>query len=77
LISWYREERYGKDVFFFEIPPSAIKAVIFDYRAASQLQDDLREVVTTNTNLEHVAFRRAVRDANGHIEIVPALPAGL
>jgi len=65
---------YGKDVWLFEIPPSAIRAVVFGYRAPPQLEASLREIVTTNVNLKHIVFRRAVRDVNGHIEVVSSLP---
>jgi hypothetical protein len=65
---------YSKDVWLFEIPPSAIKAVVFGYRAPPQLEASLREIVTTNVNLKHIVFRQAVRDVNGHIEVVSSLP---
>jgi hypothetical protein len=63
-------DTYGKDVMLFEIPPSAIKAVVFGYRVAPQLEDDLRKIVTANADLKHVVFRRAVRSVDGRIEIV-------
>jgi len=65
---------YGKDVWLFEIPPSAIRAVVFGYRAPRQLEASLREIVTTNVNFKHIVFRRAARDVNGHIEVVSSLP---
>jgi hypothetical protein len=70
-------DQYGKDIFLFEIPPSAIKSVIFGYRADPQLEGDLRKIVTTNANLKHLVFMRAVRNVFGNIEIVPAMSTAL
>jgi hypothetical protein len=64
-------DRYGKEVFLFVIPPSAIQTVIFGYRTTSENQKALREIVSANTNLKHIMFRRAVRNIDGKIEIVP------
>jgi len=62
---------YGKDVLLFDIPPSAIQAVIFGYRTMSENETALREIVRANVNLKHIVFRRAVRNVDGKIEIVP------
>lgn len=67
-------DNHGKDVFLFEIPPSAIRAVVFGYRATPQQEESLRGIVATNMNLKHIVFRRAVRDVNGHIEVVSPPP---
>ena len=62
---------YGKDVLLFDIPPSAIQAVIFGYRTTPENETALRKIVSANVNLKHVVFRRAVRNVDGKIEIVP------
>lgn len=62
---------YGKDVLLFDIPPSAIQAVIFGYRTTSEDEIALREIVRANVNLKHIVFRRAMRNVDGKIEIVP------
>ena len=67
-------DTYGKDVLLFEIPPSAIRAVVFGYRATPELEESLREIVTANVNFKHVVFRQAVRGVDGKIEIVSSLP---
>jgi hypothetical protein len=64
-------DSYGKDVLLFDIPPSAIQAVIFGYRTTSEDETTLREIVRANVNLKHIVFRRAVRNVDGKIEIVP------
>lgn len=64
------QDTYQNEIFLFEIPPSAIRAVILGYRTTPQREKELREIVNTNANLRHVAFRRAVRNINGHIEVV-------
>ena len=64
------QDSYQKDIFLFEMPPSAIRAVILGYRTTPQREKELREIVTANASLKHVAFRRAVRSVNGHIGIV-------
>lgn len=63
---------YGKDILLFEIPPSAIRSVILGYRTTPELEKELRQLVAANDTLKHVIFKRAVRAANGHIEIVNA-----
>ncbi|MDR3714149.1 MAG: DUF2971 domain-containing protein [Puia sp.] len=65
------QDLYGKDVFLFEIPPLAIQAVIFGYRTTSEDETALLEIVRANVNLKHIVFRRAVRNVDGKIEIVP------
>jgi hypothetical protein len=62
---------YGKDVWLFDIPSSAIKSVILGYRTTSVNEKVLREIVSANANLKHIVFRRAVRNVDGKIEIVP------
>jgi hypothetical protein len=64
------QDEYGKDVFLFEIPPSAIKAVVFGYRMSPILELELHKIVSANSSLNHVVFMRAVRDVDGQIEIV-------
>jgi hypothetical protein len=65
------QDSYRKDVFLLDIPPSAIQAVIFGYRTTSEDETALREIVRANVNLKHIVFRRAVRNVDGKIEIVP------
>ncbi len=62
----------GRDILLFEIPPSAVRSVILGYRTSPTLENELRGVVAAKDNLKHVVFKRAVREANGHIEIVSA-----
>lgn len=45
--------------------------MIFGYRTTSENQKALREIVSANANLKHIVFRRAVRNVDGKIEIVP------
>ncbi len=64
---------YGKDVLLFDIPPSAIQAVIFGYRTTSENEKALRDIVSANADLNHIVFKRAVRSVDGKIEIVPSV----
>jgi hypothetical protein len=64
-------DRYGKEVWLFGVPPSAIRSVILGYRTTHEKEKALREKVSENADLKHVVFRRAVRDVDGKIEIVP------
>jgi hypothetical protein len=64
-------DRYGKRVWLFEVPPSAIQSVILGYRTTREDEKALRESVSENADLRHVAFRRAVRNVDGKIEVVP------
>ena len=43
----------------------------------ADLETVVRETVVKNADLSHVLFKRAVREANGHIEIKLALPIAL
>jgi hypothetical protein len=63
-------DNYGKDVLLFEIPPSAIRAIVLGYRTTPQDEKQVRDIVTGNTNLKHVVFSRAVRNVDGKIETV-------
>jgi hypothetical protein len=60
---------HGKDILLFEIPPAAIRTVIFGYRTTSEFEKALRDVVSANLNLKHIVFRRTVRNTVGRIEI--------
>lgn len=60
-----------KDVWLFEIPPSAIRAVVLGYRTTPEDEKKMRDIVSGNTSLKHVAFIRAVRNVDGKVEIVP------
>jgi hypothetical protein len=79
IIRGFKEakEKVGTDIFLFEIPPSAIKSVIFGYRADPQLEGDSRKIVATNADLKHMVFMRAVRNVFGNIEIVLAMSTAL
>lgn len=66
-----KPDSYKKDVFLFEIPPSAIQAVIFGYRTTSENENALRKIVSANANLKHIVCKRAVRNVDGKIEIAP------
>jgi hypothetical protein len=57
------------DILLFEIPPAAIRTVIFGYRTTSEFEKALRDVVSANLNLKHIVFRRTVRNTVGRIEI--------
>jgi hypothetical protein len=61
---------YGKDVLLFDILPSVIQVVILGYRTTSEDQTALRDIVSANTNLKHIVFRRVARNVDGRIEIV-------
>ncbi len=65
------QDVFKKDVYLFEIPPPTIRTVVFGYRTTSEDQKALREIVSANADLRHIVFRRAVRNADGKIEIVP------
>jgi len=61
IIRNFTEERqkagpdsYGKDVLLFDIPPSAIQAVIFGHRTTSEDETALREIVSASANLKHL-----------------------
>jgi hypothetical protein len=69
-----KQDPYGKDVFHFEIPPSTIKTIVFGYRAAPQLEDDLRKTVTANANLKHIVFGRAVRNVDARLKLFQMRP---
>jgi hypothetical protein len=67
------KDKYGRDVLLFDIPPSAIQAVIFGYRTTSENENTLRDIVSANADLNHIVFKRAVRNVDGKIEIVPGV----
>lgn len=64
-------DAYGKDVWLFDMPSSAIQSVVLGYRTTSENEKALRETVSANVNLKHIVFRRAVRNVDGKIEIIP------
>ena len=68
-----KPDSYGTDVLLFDIPPSAIKSIVFGYRTTIELENEIREMVGAKLELSHVIFQRAVREANGHIEINPSI----
>jgi hypothetical protein len=68
-------DSYGRDVLLFDVPPSAVKSIILGYKTTPVLEKELRDIVAKNPALSHLNFRRAVREANGHIEIKPAPPS--
>ncbi len=58
----------------FDVPPDAIRSVIFGSRTTSALEGEIRASVAAKSALGHVCFRRAKLVGSGKIEIVDAGP---
>lgn len=65
------KDSYATDVLLFDIPPSALKAIVLGYRATPALESAIRDLVGANPSLTHIQWKRAVREVNGHIKIEP------
>ncbi len=53
----------------FDIPPEAVRSIIFGCRTTSELEQDIRAAVAANPSLSHIRFKRATL-AGGKIEVV-------
>jgi len=58
-------------IFCFEVPPSAIRTVIFGYRSTPALENEVRASFGANPALGHVRFKRAKRGA-AELELIDA-----
>jgi hypothetical protein len=65
------QDLYGKDILLFDIPPNALRSVVLGYRVTAQCEENVLETICKNATLSHVIVHRAIREANGHIEIKP------
>jgi hypothetical protein len=62
----------GAGIVCFDVPPDAIRSIIFGWRATSALQNEIRASVAANPALSHVCFKRAKLAGGGKIEVVDA-----
>lgn len=46
-------------IYCFDVPPAAIRSIIFGCRAKPALENEMRSTVTANPALSHVRFRKA------------------
>lgn len=58
--------------FCFDVPPDAVRSIIFGCRTTSVLEKEIRDHVAANANLQHVRFKRAKLTGDGNIEVVDA-----
>lgn len=63
-------DSYGKDVLLFAIPPSAVKGVVIGYKATKESVGKARTAVSTNADLQHIKFGRAILNDDDSIHIV-------
>src|SRR5271157_1622555 len=59
-------------VICFDVPPEAVRSVIFGCRTRPELEKEVRAAVAANPALSHVRFKRAKLTADGKIEILDA-----
>lgn len=59
-------------IFCVDVPPEAIRSVIFGCRTSKAVEDEVRAAVAANVNLRHVAYKRAKLGPGGKIEIEDA-----
>jgi len=58
--------------FCFDVPPDAVRSIIFGCRTTSALEQEIRADVAANPSLQHVSFKRAKLGGGGRIEVVEA-----
>lgn len=58
-------------IFCFDVPPDALRSIIFGCRTGPELERQIRDSVAANPNLKHVTYKRA-KLVGGRIEIVDA-----
>jgi hypothetical protein len=46
-------------VFCFDVPPEAIRSIVFGYRMTPDLEAQIREIIAVNPAVSHVKFKRA------------------
>jgi len=56
----------------FDVPPEAVRRMIFGARTTQALEKEIRALVAANPKLKHVAFKRARLLGSGKLEIVDA-----
>lgn len=59
-------------IFCFDVPPAAVRTVIFGCRTNPAVEMAVRDAITSNPLLERVRFKRAKLGSGGKIEIVDA-----
>jgi hypothetical protein len=63
---------YGNEILLFDVPPDAIKSVIFGFSVGPNLETEARSALAGNESLEHVELKRATQSIEtGQISIVP------
>ena len=53
-------------IFLFEVPPEAIKDVVFGCRSEESLVNSIQQIVSTNEKLRHLRFRKARLSQNSY-----------
>jgi len=56
--------------FCFDVPPGAVRSIIFGCRTTLALEEEIRVSIATNPQLGHICFKRAKLADSGRIEIV-------
>jgi hypothetical protein len=56
----------------FDIPPDAVRSIVFGCRTTPALEQEIRAYVAANPSLSHVRFKRAKLANGGKIEVVDA-----
>jgi hypothetical protein len=71
-----RPVKDGKEVstgkFCFDVPPDAIRSLVFGCRTPSALEQHIRTAVAKNPKLSHVAFKRISLVGGGKLEVTDA-----
>jgi DUF2971 family protein len=58
--------------FCFDVPPDAVRSIIFGCRMTPALEQQIRISIAQNPQLGHICFKRAKQADSGRIEIVNA-----
>jgi hypothetical protein len=61
---------HNKNVLLFAVPPSTINSVVIGYNATGECVQRLKSTVSTNADLSHVKFQRAILNDDAAIDIV-------
>jgi len=59
-------------IFCFDVPPDSIRSIVFGWRTAPNVEEEIRGAIAANPNLQHLRSRRARLIPGGKIEIVDA-----
>jgi hypothetical protein len=59
--------------FCFDVPPKAVRSIVFGCRTTSAFEQDIRAHIAMNPALSHVSFKRA-KLMSGKIGIIDAIP---